>query len=320
MRRRVVLLAGAGWLLAGIALVVFNVLVVASAVPATCTACHSVQVATVGESVHASVPCAGCHRGPGFSHLLEDKVAFVGMVARSGQVWRNEPVAATVADDACISCHAAVLEATVAVRALRVQHATIVSGGVRCSECHADVSHGGSLGGAIEMRKCTVCHDGARVSARCSICHIEGERRPASTRDAPNSWRIMHSSVWRDTHGMGDLAGCGVCHPRGVCVRCHGVELPHASGYLRSHAREARDSLDSCMSCHSGERCAECHDSTDTFAHEDGFLAAHAEEVAASGEDPCLRCHARVGCERCHSRHVHPGGRNPDGTFRLRGR
>lgn len=305
---------------AGVLIAVLNVFVASSAVPATCALCHYQERADLAETVHASLACADCHRGPGLFRLLEEKARFVGMIAESLQPWGDTAHSASALDASCVNCHEQVVESSVVARAIRVQHSTIMEGGMRCGECHSRVSHADLSGGGIEMRKCTVCHDGIGLSARCSICHVEGERRPRSADGALNSWRVTHSGVWRETHGMGNLDTCRVCHAPAYCVRCHEVELPHSSTYLRSHRAEALRSPDACRACHSGERCIECHDSAELFTHPEGFLGEHAELTRQSGDEACLRCHARSGCERCHSRHVHPGGLNPDGTFRLRRR
>jgi hypothetical protein len=108
-------------------------------------------------------------------------------------------------------------------------------------------------------------------------------------------------------HGMGDTQTCKACHSRQYCASCHGMELPHTTGYLTVHGRDtvARESFDAdCLVCHSKASCDGCHGMP--MPHPQDFLGQHDSATEQYGSEACERCHPAQTCDECHVRHAHP--------------
>ena len=62
-------------------------------------------------------------------------------------------------------------------------------------------------------------------------------------------------------------AQCVNCHTNAFCDGCHGMPMPHPSGWLRAHTAQTK-----------------------------GFDGPR-----------CVRCHLSEDCKTCHTAHTHPG-------------
>lgn len=303
--RRTRMIAGTAYALL---LVVALAAAVAAAAPSgLCGGCHAMRPYAVAheESEHGSAGCATCH-----APSPADRAGMVGRV-----FFRMLPKAITgaqeiigpaqgVAADGCVSCHTADIEEMADRDGIRVLHPACASGSV-CIDCHGAVAHSDAVrvSRAYTMESCTDCHQTGKATLECDACHSAHTQRE---RLEHGPWQVTHGAQWSQTHGLGNLRSCGVCHPPDYCVRCHGTVLPHPIGFGRSHGDEAAKNLSVCAACHDPDTlCTPCHGIE--MPHPDGFLPEHSS-IADGVEDPaCVRCHDPEECVACHVRHVHPG-------------
>ncbi len=267
-----------------------------------CLACHT-QVAI--RDGHVGIPCYGCHAGSGAL------VRSARLIIDGSHVLRGlprDPAEATVDRRACEGCHLDIMTGVVFADGIRVQHRTCVTREARCTDCHSDIAHGRITGDrAIAMDRCSRCHDGQAAPKDCDICHF-GE---PSRRDALNAWAITHGRNRHETHGMGDLTTCRICHERSDCAACH-IPVPHEASWPRLHGDETLTAgEDACLACHVRELCDGCHGIT--MPHPSTWLPEHSTAVPVSDvEDRCKECHSDSDCQDCHAKHVHPGLRTGD--------
>lgn len=157
-------------------------------------------------------------------------------------------------------------------------------------------------------------HHGAEASARptaCETCHVRSSclecHRPDVARQSryhPQNFLTRHpsSAYSRD-------ANCSDCHnPAQFCQSCHqqsglvatgriGTTGYHDAfrGFSLGHGQAARQSLESCASCHAERDCTACHSAVSGGfrfnPHGPGFNAAR---MRAKNPSVCIACHGRV--------------------------
>jgi hypothetical protein len=98
-----------------------------------------------------------------------------------------------------------------------------------------------------DQQACLRCHhDKAQF---CDACHA---------RPTPDHF----SGTWRYTHGpkaKKDALGCSGCHDRDAfCEQCHRVR--HPADWLREHGAVAARSPGACLVCHPQGMCDRCHE------------------------------------------------------------
>lgn len=192
-----------------------------------------------------------------------------------------------------------------------------------------DYTHGQLA--AERPRSCNACHEVARFCVRChspgpSAAHAVGvayprepdvaqlaravtDTPPAPPRQAqaPPSRREYHLPGWAARHSAqawGRRLDCTTCHSTQLfCRDCHlkvglGVVGNVGPGYhdaepiwLLRHGQAARQTLESCISCHTQRDCMQCHSQLGAFRvspHGPGFDAR-----AARNANPqiCSACH-----------------------------
>ncbi|HSJ16011.1 MAG TPA: cytochrome c3 family protein [Longimicrobiales bacterium] len=144
--------------------------------------------------------------------------------------------------------------------------------------------------GATEAA-CTGCHD----RASCTACHA-GSRDPE-----------FHDRNFVARHGpesFGSEMQCSSCHSSELfCRSCHQGAGRSAAGradvvyhggstlWLVGHGQAARQSLESCASCHAQNDCARCHSARGGWGinpHGSGFAA---NRLGRQSRGMCLRCH-----------------------------
>lgn len=154
-----------------------------------------------------------------------------------------------------------------------LQHGTLAAseGAESCTTCHAPA-------------QCTSCHDGEAVA--------EGGYHPAN-------FLSRHA-----TQAYGRSMECSSCHStEAFCRDCHqqlGMETQGRLGpafhdgqrlwFLR-HGQAARQSLESCASCHQQRDCLQCHSTIGAFRinpHGPGF---DPERAADRNREVCFACH-----------------------------
>lgn len=154
---------------------------------------------------------------------------------------------------------------------------------------------------ARDQAYCYSCH----ATSDCLDCHA-GAEKPSAIH--PGNYVLLHS---RDALTQSDQ--CVGCHEGGVgCQKCHetvGVSEAssvsqgalttrriHPEGWAsftlgeNHHAQSARNSMNTCVTCHSEQECIRCH-STRTLRvnpHPPGFTGKNLKGRAG---DMCEKCH-----------------------------
>jgi len=273
-------------------------------VTSTCTSCHSGIQASHEGAAHADIECNSCHSGTTVSERLNFRISYARMLPAT--ILSRQPSRTLVPNQACATCHADdILMPLLSETGIRISHSEKISGGYQCTDCHSATGHEISDASVrhVDMFSCFDCHR-TLESARCELCHAE-----RGTRERPyqSVWRLTHGENWQALHGMGGLETCNVCHHPSYCVKCHGIELPHPSGFNYRHGEPAKaaDTGAVCSDCHDEQGfCLSCHQVP--MPHPDRFLQTHLE-TPKEDEEKCLRCHDQDSCLECHVRHIHPG-------------
>jgi hypothetical protein len=243
------------------------------AVVARCLRCHGVQTA------HLAAPdsaCATCHVALARADRLtpEDIAAFPAPPSHGdprfagrdghGSVPRRAVVTSCAtchAREFCFQCHAGAAPPR-AIAALASDPRSTVIGARR-----APASHGASF---------TDRHgsEAAAAGSRCAGCHVRTEcldcHRPVAAAGPgyhPAGFLARHpaAAYARET-------SCSDCHSVGAfCTGCHAksglvATRPLGAGYhdakrffLLGHGQAARQSLESCVACHTERDCLTCH-------------------------------------------------------------
>ena len=178
-------------------------------------------------------------------------------------------------------------------------------------------SGAGRAPGAVTVRKRPESHapdfadrHGARAgatTAACSSCHARPEclecHRPATgdNRYHPAGFLTRHPA-W----AFARQAECAGCHNQNAfCVACHQQSGMVSAGPLRggyhdadkgffvNHGTAARQTIESCVTCHAERDCLACHSAQSGRRfnpHGPGFDAA---ELARRNPQTCSACHGR---------------------------
>ncbi len=172
-----------------------------------------------------------------------------------------------------------------------------------CAACHAANTHEPDRINRPTMVTCYQCHtleEDARAPGECSLCH------PADMDPEPSSHR--QEGWYPDLHpeaALADPFDCATCHEQSFCDGCHGLQLPHPSGFeARPHAEAFFEDPALCDTCHPREPLVE-RDECDRCHHPQGpasstWIAWHPEVVTNRGAETCFQCHATETCRACH--------------------
>ncbi len=131
-----------------------------------------------------------------------------------------------------------------------------------CLSCHHKVDKTkGPLGelNFPSMQKCFRCHDNAKATADCKICHSRSDEMKAE----------MHPVDYRHSHKFDanakDSKNCSPCHQAETfCSDCHAGDnltgFVHDLNYRFNHALDAKGKEAQCQSCHDNQSfCEPCH-------------------------------------------------------------
>lgn len=300
-------------ILAGAAVVIVVALVTATTAtgpPALCGSCHAMRPyrESLADSGHAGQACVTCHASSVSDSIDMSRRVVFGMIPASLTGRGITGAGEGVADDGCASCHSSGIEAVVDRDGILMAHASC-SAADSCVDCHGATAHGGTsrVRRTFTMEQCADCHISSGATLACDACHSP---RTQHERLERGPWQVTHGSEWSQTHGLGSLTSCAVCHPPDYCVRCHRTVLPHPPGFGQSHGDEAKTDVFVCTACHDTETfCTPCH--TIEMPHPENFLKEHSSVTDAVDDPACSRCHDSEQCVACHVRHVHPGGPQP---------
>jgi nitrate/TMAO reductase-like tetraheme cytochrome c subunit len=287
-----------------------------SASPELCAACHEMKpaVAAWKTSSHTRVACAACHETPRPWYQLPvtlwHRGAMLGRDLGAHISGSAESTAAatkthiTIPDDTCLACHDPDREVTMRYGTL-IDHTEHAARNKSCVSCHLWTAHPGpdAERPLLLMRQCFACHGrtaGSKAPGTCDVCHPTSfDKRPAT-----------HGlSTWATTHGKpakADRPQCLMCHEEAACRTCHGVEMPHPSGWTdgaTGHSRVADEGRQTCAKCHAGGLafCSMCHHEG-YDARTGPWVAQHPSAVEKRGAASCIECHGPLYCVKCHTR------------------
>jgi hypothetical protein len=198
--------------------------------------------------------------------------------------------------ESCLACHVASPASVQTIpaaapergRGAQIERKRPVSHGLDFSEAHA-------VPAAARQQSCTTCH----VRNDCLACH-----RPDPAASPPG----YHPAGFLSTHpasAYSRTSSCADCHNQSqFCTNCHlnaGLVSPgrlRGTGYhdakeafLLNHGQAARQSLESCVSCHSERDCLTCHSATGGRRfnpHGPGF---DPETLRRKNPSMCTACH-----------------------------
>jgi hypothetical protein len=283
----------------------------ASTVAASCATCHARDF------------CLNCHVNapevPAIQALAPDQRSLVhranfmappshaeiNFLATHGpDARRNQPTcAACHAQPSCTTCHIAPVPRQVAGLAEpgpgRATGASTTRHPPPSHTSEFREGHGGAA--AAAPRTCSTCH----VRDDCLSCH-----RPVGA--ATTAGGDYHPAGFLARHPAATYArqtACGDCHnAQQFCATCHaqaGLSAGRALGrstfhdgrasFILGHGQAARQSLESCVSCHVERDCTACHSSVGRGfrfnPHGPGF---DPERLRRRNPEMCIACHGRA--------------------------
>jgi hypothetical protein len=228
---------------------------------------------------------------------------FDRFLSRHGEQARKHPVncAACHTQESCTTCHRAQPS---------VASAMPVAGPGRSAGAHVvrqmPITHGKDFvdrhgpTASSAPRACTACHS----RSECLECH-----RPNASNNGsyhPGGFLTSHPAAAYNRE-----SDCSECHNAGqFCSTCHqetgltprgplqGGFHENRPGFIAGHGQAARQSLETCVTCHSERDCLTCHS-----AQGGGRFNPHGPGFDASR---LLRRNPQM-CSACHGRNI-PGG------------
>lgn len=205
--------------------------------------------------------------------------------------------------ESCTTCHVASPAAAQALPVAgpgRGPGATIrrerpASHGLDFSERHAEPA-------SARPQSCNACH----TRPECLTCH-----RPEASKPSPG----YHPAGFLASHPAAAYSresSCGDCHNQGeFCASCHVNAGLVTSGGLRgtgyhdakqffllNHGQAARQSLESCVSCHSERDCLTCHSATGGRRFDPHGPGFDPGTLRRKNPSMCTACHGSAIPER----------------------
>lgn len=279
-----------------------------NAVAASCATCHARNLCI---TCHVNAPESPVilalsldERPPAYatSQLVPSSHAAAGFLLAHGRDAQraNATCASCHTRESCASCHTGALPRAVA--ALPTASPGRAAG--------AQLTRAAPLSHTREFRE----RHGAEANARpktCETCHVRSTCLECHRPDGARQSRY-HAQGFLTRHPSSAYAreaNCSDCHnPAQFCQSCHQqAGLVAASrigrtgyhdafrGFSLGHGQAARQSLESCASCHAERDCTACHSAVGGGfrfnPHGPGFNAARARSKNPS---VCVACHGRV--------------------------
>jgi hypothetical protein len=241
--------------------------------PSFCAACHDGRVQP---EIDWAPPTPGSRANLRFQHAPHVRAVECGTChAQGGQ---------RTAAEVCLGCHGI------------AEHQAADS---PCTLCHvqppAPASHEGGfrerhrVQAAATPETCATCH----VRSDCLDCHRPGAASPTGGYH-PADYLASHpvaaysqETTCADCHNVG--AFCATCHQRaGLTITgVTGSGYHDGTGFfVGGHGQAARQSLESCVACHTEQDCLKCH--VNLNPHGPDFDAQAQREAAAA---VCAVCH-----------------------------
>lgn len=280
------------------------------------------------------VTCQDCHVKPGiFNYFVYNLRSLTHVYTLVADTY-EKPIVTYVGVANCVKCHPKEeIEQDVIVGNIRVNHKGLREAGMQCMTCHSDVVHGdavpvGSRPIGNKMSICGRCHNGVIQPRTCSICHVGGvpegtakveitaqisgknctecHRTDFCSGKCHNGVTMPHIANWPQMHGKEVIASphgaatCANCHQKKdptFCISCHGLKMPHESGWEGSHGPKAQKDPTVCAKCHGTNSCNNCHGLT--MPHPASWQSTHGA-TAKSNSATCSKCHSSSFCTNCH--------------------
>jgi hypothetical protein len=261
-----------------------------------CAECHvnAPEVAAIRALAADSRVIARDSIAPPKSHLQRDFLEAHGDLAAGGA--RRCVTCHT--QESCLVCH---------VGTPRVAQALTVASPARSrgavTRRSRPVSHGADFSAthaasaSASPQTCAACH----ARPQCLDCHVPNPADGSPGYHRPGFLATHPVQAYQRT------ASCSDCHnPAQFCSSCHAsaglasVEVPLDAGYhdakrffVAGHGQAARQSLESCVSCHTETDCMSCHATStqggrNLSPHGPGF---EADRLRRRNPQVCTACH-----------------------------
>jgi hypothetical protein len=271
-----------------------------------CGSCHIMKPNYLSweKSNHAQIGCLQCHQTRGFLSSLFTTTKIARYFLFTFLKIQPQTLTAQVPSENCLECHPAIVEKPRETGGIRVSHREFNQSGYPCTTCHSQAAHlnEGKVRNAPTMDRCFDCHNDVAAPSRCSLCHLEPVRNRKIKPALGSAWALIHTGSTTETHGLGSLKTCSICHQKTFCQKCHQVEMPHEADWSYFHSKKALANRESCFQCHQKKYCQNCHQLE--MPHPTSFLIKHGE-ISEKDEELCRRCHPLETCNFCHVESVH---------------
>jgi hypothetical protein len=274
------------------------------------------EVAASCATCHARDFCIQCHvdapEQPAIQALEPDSRSLVHQVrldqpgshesadfiARHGTLAQREPRECRTChtQESCLACHAATPERVVAMARAGPDRARGALIEREPPETHTPefLRKGHADFANARPETCAGCH----VRQDCLDCHRPGAARASGYHPPAFLARHPTAAYQRET-------SCSDCHStQQFCADCHesagmvtGRQLTAGrfhdgkQFFVVGHGQAARQSLESCVTCHTERDCAQCHAATGARRfnpHGPGF---DADRLRRRNPEPCRACH-----------------------------
>lgn len=260
-----------------------------------CLACH-VNAPEVGEIQALAIDA----RLPSYNGLLKAPPSHAepSFLQRHGGRSTQNQCAVCHTQESCLACHAGTPAVASRLPASsRERGIGAVTTRLRPASHGADFSDAHAADASARLASCAACH----TRPQCLDCHVPN---PAGGQPG------YHRAGFLELHPVQAYqreASCSDCHnPAQFCTSCHvaaglaRVDLPLNAGFhdakrffTAGHGQAARQSLESCVSCHTETDCMSCHATAlqggrNFSPHGPGFDAAR---LRRRNPQMCTACH-----------------------------
>ena len=220
-------------------------------------------------------------------------------IQRHGQEARREPrsCAACHTRESCSACHVAQPEAAAAMYAGGPGRGSGASVTRRPPRSHGDdFTDRHPPVAAAAPKSCNACH----ARADCLDCHRPNAASAPGYHPAGFLARHPASAYARET-------SCSECHNTGAfCADCHqqaglvargtlrGGFHDAKAGFIFAHGPAARQSLESCVSCHAERDCLTCHSAVGGRRFDPHGPGFDADRLRRRNPQMCTVCHGNA--------------------------
>jgi Cytochrome c7 and related cytochrome c len=189
-------------------------------------------------------------------------------------------------------------------------HSNHLQRGAKCDNCHLSPTHTAGEVRKPTMLKCFGCHsqsDASKPPGKCSTCHPANfPLKPVTHNDPmwlPPAAQLVSSRAKHAQTALQSIDACKLCHSiEDFCTKCHGVQMPHAADWKKTHPETAfKVGGTVCTRCHFDQQtCMACHHP----GYKPGgapWWKLHPQIVLDKGPETCLTCHSTLTCAHCHT-------------------